>query len=350
MSVVNQGHNEYQLWNMYDEGSNAAEMAQIYVSPSSNGSLVTAATADGAVVVTLHGNFTEIGSNLADLRGSLTEISVTKNGSPWFADQYSNGADWQGVINSFDYQLGLLSGNDKFIASKDANINDKVQGMDGNDVFTGYGDQNGNNNSVGDEFYGGNGVDTAVYRGSYKQYSIQDSHQSDLRNHSGQMIEAKTVTDRVANRDGFDKLYDVERLHFSDGNIAFDTDGTAGQAYRLYKAAFDRAPDEGGLGFWINALDKGTNLVDVAQGFINSNEFSAMYGKNATNETFVDLLYNHVLHRAAEGEGYDYWVNSLNHGATRAQVLEFFSNSQENVNQTADLVANGIHYQEWMGG
>ena len=32
----------------------------------------------------------------------------------------------------------------------------------------------------------------------------------------------------------------VERLRFSDGNVALDTDGTAGQAYRLYRAAFAR--------------------------------------------------------------------------------------------------------------
>ena len=48
-----------------------------------------------------------------------------------------------------------------------------------------------------------------------------------------------------------------ERLTFSDANIALDIDGNAGQAHRIYKAAFDRAPDLGGLGFWINTLDNG---------------------------------------------------------------------------------------------
>jgi hypothetical protein len=34
--------------------------------------------------------------------------------------------------------------------------------------------------------------------------------------------------------------------------VALDVDGAAGQAYRLYQAAFDRAPDKNGLGYWIN--------------------------------------------------------------------------------------------------
>lgn len=347
MSVTETGYQTYQMWNMYDEGGSAGEMSQITLSPSSNAQLISAPFNGGTI--TLQGNFSINGPTLADVSGTLNDISVTQNGALWFTDHYSNGADWQNLIHNFEYSKSLLSGNDVFTASSTANINDIVQSLDGNDVFTGYGDADGYNGSTGDQFYGGNGVDTAVYRGASSQYSIQDTRLPDLRELSGQMLNAKTVTDHVANRDGLDKLFDVERLHFSDVNIAFDTEGNAGDAYRLYKAAFDRAPDEGGLGFWINALDHGANLVDVAQGFINSDEFTAMYGKNASNETFVDLLYHHVLHRAAEGEGYDYWVNSLNHGATRAQVLEFFSNSPENVAQTADLVANGIHYQEFLG-
>ena len=122
----------------------------------------------------------------------------------------------------------------------------------------------------------------------------------------------------------------------------------SGEAYRIYKAAFDRTPDSGGLGFWIDALDSGADLVNVAQGFIDSPEFKAMYGENATDQHFVTLLYNHVLHRAPEGEGYQFWLNSLSVGATRAQVLKDFSESTENINQTAELIANGIQFEAWV--
>ena len=131
--------------------------------------------------------------------------------------------------------------------------------------------------------------------------------------------------------------------------MALDIDGNAGAAYRLYKAAFDRVPDLEGLGFWIANLDNGGKLSDAATYFTVSPEFQSLYG-STSNEQFVDLLYQHVLHRAAEGEGYNFWVNALSPdgGWSRGGVLEFFSQSPENQAQTAELVANGIQYQEWI--
>jgi hypothetical protein len=64
--------------------------------------------------------------------------------------------------------------------------------------------------------------------------------------------------------------------------LAFDTDGIAGQAYRIYKAAFNRTPDNDGLKFWIGELDKGMSLLQAASGFVGSAEFNSVYG-GATN-------------------------------------------------------------------
>jgi Domain of unknown function (DUF4214) len=351
MSVVSKGFGGYQLWNMFNEGSNADEMAQIFVSPSSSANLINAVSGDGSLAVTLRGNFTQVGSNLADVKGSITEINVTQNGAPWFTDQYGSGADWQGLISNFDYALSLLSGNDSFTASLTQRVNDKIQGMAGNDVFAGYGDEAGNNNSVGDEFYGGDGIDTAIYRGPLSQYSIQDSFISDTRDQSYEMVPAKLVTDFVGNRDGFDKLVDVERLQFADTNVAFDTDvwDNAGSAYRLYTAAFDREPDEVGLGYWIEQLDNGASLQLAASGFIHSAEFESLYGANASDTTFVTKLYNNVLDRNPDQGGLDYWLYQLDNGMSRESALINFSESGENVQNVAPLIVNGIHYQDWLG-
>lgn len=351
MSVIETGYSTYQLWNMYDEGSNSGEMAQIYVSPSSNANLVTATSEDGSLTVSLRGNFTHIGSNLSELQGSLTEMRVTQNGSSWFTDQYNGGTDWQGLISSHAYSLSLLTGNDSFTGSMTGNVNDKVQALGGNDTFTGYGDQSGNNNSVGDEFYGGDGIDTAVYRGNLSQYNIQDSYISDLRDQSYDLVLGKTVSDSIANRDGFDKLVEVERLEFSDTNLALDIDtwDNAGSAYRLYTAAFDREPDEVGLGYWIEQLDGGASLQLAASGFIHSAEFETLYGANASDTTFVTKLYNNVLDRDPDQGGLDYWLYQLDHGLSRESALINFSESGENINNVADQIMNGIQYQPWLG-
>ena len=64
-----------------------------------------------------------------------------------------------------------------------------------------------------------------------------------------------TVTDNVGT-EGKVTLTNPSRLVFADGGIAFDLNGTAGKAYRLYQAAFNRTPDLAGLGYWIEQSPK----------------------------------------------------------------------------------------------
>lgn len=63
-------------------------------------------------------------------------------------------------------------------------------------------------------------------------------------------------------------LTGIERRQFSDAQIAIDIDGAGGQAYRLYRAAFDRTPDKEGVGFWMAMMDGGVEAAAVASGFI----------------------------------------------------------------------------------
>ena len=166
-----------------------------------------------------------------------------------------------------------------------------------------------------DTLDGGAGLDTAIFSGISAGYTL-------TRTSSGMTAGSAA--------DGTDALINIERLQFTDKNIAFDIDGNAGQAYRLYQAAFDRVPDQAGLGYWIDQMDSGTGLSQVASGFINSAEFKALYGNNPSNSEFVTLLYDNVLHRAPDAGGYSYWMEQLSSGMTRENVLIGFSESVEN--------------------
>ncbi|CAN7628133.1 DUF4214 domain-containing protein [Rhizobium sp. LjRoot30] len=139
-------------------------------------------------------------------------------------------------------------------------------------------------------------------------------------------------------------LHSVERVDLLQGTLAFDIDGVAGQAYRIYQAAFDRAPDSAGLSYWINSMDGGTKLIDVASGFVGSQEFNSIYGANSTDTDFVGRLYLNVLGREGETAGIAYWTGELQHGTARAQVLAGFSESQENVIGVAPVISEGIWY------
>jgi hypothetical protein len=118
----------------------------------------------------------------------------------------------------------------------------------------------------------------------------------------------------------------------------------AGEAYRIYKAAFDRAPDMNGLGYWINDMDGGTSLTTVAAGFIASDEFQSRYGAAVNDVDFITLLYANVLDRTPDQQGLDYWVNDMKNGLSRSAVLASFSESTENQRNVSDLIANGIEY------
>ena len=131
--------------------------------------------------------------------------------------------------------------------------------------------------------------------------------------------------------------------------MAIDINGAGGQAYRLYQAAFDRTPDLGGVGYWMLRLDQGADLVAVASSFIASKEFGDLYGTNISNTTFVNLLYQHVLHRPLDQDGANFWLNHLDHGVSRGVVLKEFSESRENVAQLVGTIHNGFEYIPYAG-
>ena len=185
---------------------------------------------------------------------------------------------------------------------------------------------------------GGGGLDRIQYNGKLSQFNVALVQ--------GEII--VTQTDRAWNRD---ELKGIERVEFSDVTLGFDVSGDAGQAYRIYKAAFNRTPDTGGLGYWIAQMDKGMDLIEVSARFIDSKEFRDLYGSAPSNADFLTKVYTNVLGRAPDKGGYDWWLNEMNTNAekTKAKVLADFSESAENQTGTAPLVATGIVYEPWSG-
>jgi len=110
---------------------------------------------------------------------------------------------------------------------------------------------------------------------------------------------------------------------------------------RLYQAAFDRSPDEGGLNFWIDQWE-GVNLslTRISDEFFASQEFTDTYGSLSNND-YVTQLYANVLNRTPDQGGLDFWTNGLSNGISEADVLLEFSNSLENKINT-ELQLSGL--------
>jgi methionine-rich copper-binding protein CopC len=148
-----------------------------------------------------------------------------------------------------------------------------------------------------------------------------------------------------------DTLTGIERVEFRDRSVALDTDAGPGQAYRIYKAAFNREPDLPGMGYWISRMDQQLDVMELAQRFVDSQEFQSTYGTKPSNAEFMSKLYQNVLGRAPDAAGYNWWVNKMNTDSSKtfAKVLADFSESTENKTALAGQLADGVEFLPWLG-
>jgi hypothetical protein len=236
-----------------------------------------------------------------------------------------------------DFAVGSGDGNDR-ISIKGGGGHLNVNAGSGNDQIIILGDSH--------NVYGSLGIDTVILPSTHADYALK-SIPPDTPDPRYQRI-FFTVTDKAG---VVNSLGDVERIQFSDATVALDIDGNAGQAYRLYQAAFNRTPDSVGLGFWINVLDNGTSLNSVAQGFVNSNEFKGAYTAGQSNQQLVTQFYQNILHRAPEAGGLNFWTGVLDtKAATVAEVLAAISESGENKAGLIGVIGNGFEFTPYVHG
>jgi hypothetical protein len=118
----------------------------------------------------------------------------------------------------------------------------------------------------------------------------------------------------------------------------FDINETAVELARLYDTALGRLPDRAGLAAWTQAIEAGSvTLGQAINGFIASAEFQQTFG-NLDNASFVSLLYTNALNRTPDAGGLAAWVDALNHGVGRADIVLGFSESVEHIANTASNV------------
>lgn len=221
-------------------------------------------------------------------------------------------------IDSRDLFVGgmieVFSGNDQILGSS---FSDKIFGFAGNDTID-----------------GGLGVDTAVYSGNQNSYTLTLSP-------SG-----TTIEDRRVDGNGTDTLVDIEFLDFDTilTGAPFDLQQFGGATgltahdfesfIEFYIAYFNRAPDAVGLNFWGTAFANGVTLEEMATYFIDQDETRATYPDGTSNTDFVTAVYDNVLGRIPDQDGFNFWVDMLNRseetGVTRDQfILEVLRGVQD---------------------
>ena len=306
-------------------------------------------------VFQVSGNANTIGQGLTstNVSGNLTSYKVDYRDGSY---QYITGGTTP-ISNSQVIDEKLFADASRFATADVINVNlpsvtysdFQISSGAGNDLITiqgGGGRLNVNAGSGNDKITtlsgshkidGDTGFDTLVYEASLKSVTVTQTT-------GGFQIKAVSGTDTNV-------ISNIERVQFTDNSLAFDLTGTAGQAFRVYQAAFNRKPDLTGLGYWINEMDKGSSLSNVAGGFFQSPEFIALYGSSTPSDNvLITNLYLNVLHRPLDQAGFDYWSGQLKSGViTQAGVLASFSESSENQLQVLAAIQNGIEYTVWLG-
>jgi hypothetical protein len=179
------------------------------------------------------------------------DVSATQTGGAVFAWESQGIFDPGDIFTDFFFdatQALVIQGGDGLDTLIGTPAGDTLRGANGPDTLTG-----GPGNDLLD---GGNGRDTAVYSGTFSQYSV-------VRTASG-----FTVTDNIGN-DGTDTLLDVERLRFVEGatGLALDLDGNAGTVAKVLGAVFgpDAVSNKAFVGIGLALMDAGVSYQQLMQ-------------------------------------------------------------------------------------
>src|SRR6056297_349876 len=291
------------------------------------------------------GDFPDIGDfETYDVWGTITGIERLEDGSSvWVATDLNIplGTDEgeQSVIDMLGLLTSGFSAADQLVGS---DFEDLLLGYSGNDSLTG--------NQGDDRLDGGDGTDTAVLSGSQASYTLTLSPIS------------TTITDRRADGNGTDNLlrmeildFDTEVFDFLDPNVGLELTKFGGPAslsatdfenfIELYIAYFNRAPDAVGLNFWGTAFANGTSLAESAALFVTQDETIAAYPSDLSNSELVETIYENVLGRIPDQDGFDFWVNELDSGRIGRDIAILGILDGAKANPPADATQDFIDQQ-----
>lgn len=210
-------------------------------------------------------------------------------------------------------------GDDHLIGNARANAlsagtgNDSLEGRDGNDVLTG---------AAGDDgLDGGAGFDRAEFSGPLRDYLIE---------RNGDIL---TVSDLTSDRDGTDRLREIESLRFADLSVNLTVQSIAAaidvaaldRIAELYLGFFGRVPAADGFENWLRQYTGGRTVPAIAEDFhaIGSGpQLRAFTGywnfaddRPLDDEAYVRIVYRNVLGREGLEGGIRYWSAQLAPGS-----------------------------------
>lgn len=225
--------------------------------------------------------------------------------------------------------------------------NIKIRGGDGqNKLFAGKGSQDIMLGADDDELYAGSGDDIVGSAGGndiifgeggndilFDSDGINVLHggiDTDFARYDGNITDyiisrdhGKTYVSSITNPGHIDTLVNIESIEFSDGNYTIENSSSLVKIASLYNHVLDRQADLDGFQYWAN---NAMGMGQIALGFINSNEFinkSGIQFNTLSIEDKIETFYEAFLGRTSDEEGKLHWIN---HFTTNALSIEEIAN------------------------
>jgi hypothetical protein len=120
----------------------------------------------------------------------------------------------------------------------------------------------------------------------------------------------------------------VARIEFQNGHIDFAGESQAAEVMRVYGTILGREPETSGLTYWVEHMQKGLTVAQVAESFFGSPEFIARFG-GLSHQALVTSLYREALGREPDAAGLAFYVARLDAGQDRGQIIANFVQSPE---------------------
>lgn len=103
--------------------------------------------------------------------------------------------------------------------------------------------------------------------------------------------------------------------------------GVRDYVLRMYTKALDRVGEADGVNYWSECIIAAESTAEeVAKSFFHSQEF---LNKNLSDPDYVETLYATYFDRVSDTEGKAYWLNQMQNGMSRDDVLTEFAYSRE---------------------
>lgn len=195
--------------------------------------------------------------------------------------------------------------------------NDSISSGSGNDKITINGSEAGN-----DSVDAGSGFDEVIINESANKFETVISGDGQLTLTSTSNAVTKTISN-------------AEYISFQNasGNTVSAIVNTSSEVEsfvaRLYEA-FGRFTEKDGIEYWVNEVTNGnTDLTHLAGSFLNTTEGQSVYSPDLGNALFVSKVYAQVLSRSLDDASKDWWVQQMQDGMTKAEVLAQIVSSDE---------------------